>query len=320
MAGVILEARIVNGVDLRTLDQESRQGHGVVVVARHPELEGLEAPQDHVGRGGVQRGAVDLPEVEDPTDQLPRADGHAAHGVRVAVEEFRRAVNDEIGAELEWLLVDRRREGVVHDHDRADRSASLHQALEGEDLESGVGRRLQIEHATALGDLRFDRVPVVGLAELHVDAEARQELGEDLQGAAVGVLDAHHPLARREQGEEGVADGGHSGGEARRRLAAFEGSDLLLEHGHRRVGVARVDVARLLAGRHRVPTVHVIIGIGDAVDHGHGRCAPGLDVFLTSPHRRRSRSERRVVRRRIHLDLPTSSRPLRSSSAGATER
>ena len=65
-------------------------------------------------------------------------------------------------------------------------------------------------------------VVVGGVAELHLDADARQEVDEHLVGAAVGVLDRDDAVARREQREERVADRGHAGGEAGGRLRALQ--------------------------------------------------------------------------------------------------
>ena len=130
---------------------------------------------------------------------------------------------------------------------------------------------------------------VGGVAELDLDAEARQEVDEHLVGAAVGVLDRDDAVARREQREERVADGGHAGGEAGGRLRALEDADLLLEGVHGGVGVAAVDVARLAAQGHVQPAVHVRVAERGAVDDRHLRRALHQRLVLAGPDSQRRR-------------------------------
>jgi hypothetical protein len=56
----------------------------------------------------------------DRFDQRARSDDRAAKQIAMAAKIFRRRVNDEVGAELQRILQNRRREGVVDDRKRAD--------------------------------------------------------------------------------------------------------------------------------------------------------------------------------------------------------
>ena len=206
-----------------------------------------------VGRHRIERRAGDLAVVIDLPDQPRIAADDAAQRIGVAAQKLGGAVQHQVHAQLERVLVDGRGKRVVGHHDRAGACAGRGQARDVQHLERGVGGRFQVEHPAALGDRRLDLRVVGRIAQRHLHLEAGQELGEDLVGAAVGVLDRHDPVAGREQREERVADGGHAGGEAGGRLRAFQQPHLFLERVHGGVGVAAVDVARLAAQRHVQP-------------------------------------------------------------------
>ena len=201
----------------------------------------------------------------------------------MAAEEFGGAVQHQIGAQRQGVLVDGRREGVVGDHDGPDRVGRGGQTRDVQHLECRVGGRLQVDQPAAAGDGGLDLLVVVGLAELDLDADARQEVDEQLIGAAVGVLDRHDAIAGRQQGKEHVTDGGHAGGEARGSLGAFEDPDLLLEGVHGGIRVAAVDVARLAPKSYVEPRIHVRVAVGGAVDHGNLGRALHQGLLLAGP-------------------------------------
>src|SRR5678809_1072086 len=67
--------------------------------------------------------------------------------------------------------------------------------------------------------------------------------------AIMGLVKAgDHVVAGLDQPHDRGGDGGHAGCGRARGLGAFERGHALLEHGHGRVGIARIDVARYLAG------------------------------------------------------------------------
>jgi len=194
-------------------------------------------------------------------------------------------VDDQVRPERQGLLVDRGGQGVVDHHDRAGVVGDRGQPLDVDDLEGGVGGRLQVEQPAAPSQLGLDLPVIGGLAERDLDLPARQELEKELAGAAVAVLDRHDPVAWLDAGEERVANGGHARGEGGRGLGALEQTQLLLEDAHRRVAVSTVDVAGLLLERDRLPVVDVVVPEGYAVDHRHLRRAlPEAAAGLTTPH------------------------------------
>ncbi len=86
----------------------------VGVVALHAQFQRLHATQDGRRGIGVQRRAHDLAIVMDAADEVGAPAGETTHHVRMASEEFGGAVEDDVGPKREGLLVDRRREGIVH--------------------------------------------------------------------------------------------------------------------------------------------------------------------------------------------------------------
>ena len=194
-----------------------------------------------------QRGAGDLAVVVDRLDEVAPAGQRAAERVGVTAQELRGGVHDQVGAERQRLLVDRRREGVVDDHDRALLVRGRGERLDVDHLQRRVGRRLQVEHVEAAADGALDRLVILGVAQVDVDLLARQQVDEELVRAAVGVLDRDDAPARRQQREQRAANRRHARREGDRVLGPLQVGDLALEGAHRRVGVARVDVAGSVA-------------------------------------------------------------------------
>ena len=196
MVRVALQARVVDDGDARLGLQPAGDPERGLVLLPDAQRERLHAADEQVGGHRVERRAGDLAEVEDLRDECRIARDDAAEGIRVAAEELRGAVEDEIGPEGERALVDGRGKGVVDDDDGPGGMARGGQPLDVQHLERGVGGRLQVEQPGAARDGGLDGVVVAGVLKVHVDADARQELEEDAVGAAVGVADGDDAIAR----------------------------------------------------------------------------------------------------------------------------
>ncbi len=92
-AGV--EHRIHGGMRAQVLCH--RQGRGIL--ARHSQLQGLEAAQQQIGRHRTQARAIDFSVVMHLGHEFRSASQNAPHGVIVPTEKFCRAMHDEVGAE-----------------------------------------------------------------------------------------------------------------------------------------------------------------------------------------------------------------------------
>jgi len=120
--------------------------------------------------------------VEDRTDPVGVAADDAAHRVGVPSEKLGRAVDDEVGAEIERTLIDRGGERVVHYDRRPGGAGAVCQSGDVEHLQRRIRRALQVEQAAPPVDLDLDGLVVRGLAQSDVDPEPWQELDEKFVG------------------------------------------------------------------------------------------------------------------------------------------
>ena len=146
---------------------------------------------------------------------------------RVAVQELRRRVDDDVGAERERPLEERAREGVVDDDDGAAPCAiSASGARCRRSSSVGlVGVSSQSMRVAAVTRLRTASGSVVS-TKANVDAVARQDLREEAVGAAVRLSEHDDVLAGLDERHDGRG-GGHARGEGvrvRRRPRAPRGS------------------------------------------------------------------------------------------------
>jgi hypothetical protein len=144
----------------------------------------------------------------------------------VAAEELRRRVDDDVGAERERLLQQRRGERVVHDHARARLAGGGADRGDVGDVQQRVRRRLEPQHVglERLGGparqvRRGQPLDLPGVV-------ARARLG-DPGDALVAVVGDHEVRAGRQLAEHRGARR-HSGGE-RDRLPALEAAEHGLE-------------------------------------------------------------------------------------------
>ena len=110
----------------------------------------------------------------------------AADDVGVAAEVLGRRMHDEVGAELQRALVDRRRERVVDGDERA--ALARHDAGDVDDVQRRVGRRLDPDQARLLAHRPLEGVEVRLVDQVIADPEARQDLVDEPVRAAVEVL------------------------------------------------------------------------------------------------------------------------------------
>ena len=211
-------------------------------MARHAHGQRLHPARQRVGRRRLEDAPEQLPRRLQPVDERRAAGERAGGDVAVAVQVLRRRVHDEIDAESERLLIDRARERVVDHRDHAVRATGVGDAADVHAAERRIDRRLEPEHLRLLRQHGL-RLREIGEAdEARRDARARQEIGDEVQRAAVDRRAADDLVAGLHQAEERrrrrrLARRGHH-----RRLGAFDDRDLGFDRLHRRIRVARVDV------------------------------------------------------------------------------
>jgi hypothetical protein len=132
----------------------------------------------------------------------PFAAAHqATQHVAVPAEKLGRTVNDHVHTQRQRVLVQRRGERVIRHHNGTDTLGSGHQTLDIQYFEGRIGGCFQVHQLATLGDFPFDFFVIERLAQRHLHTGTRQELFENLVGAAIAVLGRHDPIA---MGQEGV--------------------------------------------------------------------------------------------------------------------
>ena len=156
------------------------------------------------------------------------SDGAADH-VGVAAEVLRRRVDDEVGAERERLLQERRGEGVVDGEQRAGRVRRVGGAADVDDVQQRVRRRLDPHELRVVVEVRGEAV-----VEL-VGGDVREAVAlrlVDPRGhpvhAAVDVRDQDDALARVDEVHDRRRRA-EAGGERDAVLGALEARERLLE-------------------------------------------------------------------------------------------
>ncbi len=173
----------------------------------------------------------------------------------MAADRLGRAVHDDVRAERERPLADRRGEGVVHRQQGPVVVRKPGRALEVHHREGGIGRGFDVQDAVARLERACPGVRVARIDAIHAPAEARGAPVEQRVGSAVALVECHDVVARLETGEEHRRDRRHAGGEQQPHLGALEGREPLLARAQRRMPIALVERARRaggLGGAHRV--------------------------------------------------------------------
>src|SRR5947207_167899 len=100
--------------------EESGDCLTVAIVSLHAQCEGLDTAQDQPGdvrRDNSAQHFGDLP--PRGLDERLRGNDHSTHEIRMSTQILRRAVHDYVYSREEWSLIDRSRDGVVHDSRQA---------------------------------------------------------------------------------------------------------------------------------------------------------------------------------------------------------
>jgi len=238
-------------------------------MALHAQGERLEAAQgqEAVERPGHSTYGV-LEEGEALGELAVLADGDdTPHHVRMAVQVFGRRMEDDVEAELERALRPGCREGVVADGHDAALARRLGHALEIDQLEQRVGRRLHPDHARLGSEGGLERST---LAQVRVaDREAGRALPHALEepvGAAIEIVHRGYVGAVIEELEH-RRGGGEARGEGEALPSALEVGEAALVSHARRVLAARILVALV----HARALLHVGRGRVDRRHDGAGR-------------------------------------------------
>mmetsp|Transcript_10221 Transcript_10221/g.46890 ORF Transcript_10221/g.46890 Transcript_10221/m.46890 type:complete len:402 (+) Transcript_10221:3891-5096(+) len=254
------------------LVREGREGLGEVVAPSETAVGGVRFVEEGMPAGGPVEPAL--------------LDAHAADAGAVAADPLGEGGDDDVRAEVEAPGQVRGGEGAVHDEGHVVVVGNLGDGLKVADLERGVGHGLAEDGAGLVVNRCPDVLGVVHVDEPDGDAEGGEDVVELRVGATVQLVAGHDVVASLGEVDDGVENGGSSGGGGDRSEGVAT-----LELGHARLedvggGVADtgVDVAELLQGEQ----VGGVLGVlelvrGSAVE---GNAAGGtltetIDVLIT---------------------------------------
>src|SRR5216684_1832958 len=136
---------------------------------------------------------------------------------------------------------------------------------------------------SSIGRLRYGGAEAVVIARLDEgrgDAEARQGVGEQIDGAAVERGGRDDVVAGAEQRGDGEMHRGHAARGAHRADARLERREPLLQHGRRRVGDAGVDVSGALQVEQGGGVVRILEHErGGLIDRRGARAGDGIGML-----------------------------------------
>ena len=127
-------------------------------------------------------------------DKIGTAANHASERVCVSAEKLGRAVNNQIRAEIDRLLIDGRGKRVVDNHPGLVAMSYGSQSGEIDHFDSRVCRAFQIHHLASLADCRLDCFVIAGIAQRHFDAKPRQKFDKEFIRPSVAVLNRNDAI------------------------------------------------------------------------------------------------------------------------------
>ena len=230
------------------LGERDRDGGRRVGLPAHAHRQRLQSLEQHPGIERRERRAGLADQVVDVVlDEFLRGEDDAAEAAALAVDVLGGGIDDAVGAELERVLEQRRREHVVDHQRRARRVRDLGDRRDVEHLERRIGRALQEERLGVRPHRLAPLLEVGAVDQRRGDAVARQVLLDHVAAGAEQRLGGDDVVAGPDLAHQRGGDRRHAGRGRARGLRAFERRHALLEHGHGRIGEARILVARLLA-------------------------------------------------------------------------
>ncbi len=277
------------------LGQEIEHRRGVLHVALHAQRQGLDALQQVEGIGRRQAGAEIAQALgARPHDEGGRAellaeddaviagiglgdggklaggrkvetaavDDDAADGDAVAADPLGDGMHHDVGAELDRPAEIGRCEGVVDQQRNAGGMGDVGDLRDVEHLETGIADGLGDDQPGLGPDGGAEAVEIARLDERRRDAEARQCVGQQIDGAAVERRGGDDVVARAHERGDGEVHRGHAARRADRADAGFERRNPFLQNGGRRIGDAGVDVAGALQIEQRGRMVGILKDVG----------------------------------------------------------
>ena len=125
----------------------------------------------------------------------------------MAADILGQGMHDDICAKLDRLAQDRRGDGVIHHQRYAAGMGDVGQGLQVDDIACRVADAFAVHQLGVVVDQLGDGLGRVIAGEAHINAEARQQVGEQGVGAAVQLWGGDDIVAGTGQGLDGIVNG-----------------------------------------------------------------------------------------------------------------
>ena len=168
----------------------------------------------------------------------------AADGDPVPADKLGEGVDDDVRAVVEGFQQVRRGQGRIQHQRDLRRVGYAGNRFDVKDLTTGIAYGFRVNQAGFGPDGFPECFRVARVHEGGVDAETGQGVTEQVVGAAVQRVGCDDMAAAVHQRAYRQVDGGHAAGRRYCAGAPFQSGNALFQHRHRRVGDARIDVAR----------------------------------------------------------------------------
>ena len=181
----------------------------------------------------------------------------------MTAEKLGQRMNRDVGAVIERLQQDRRRDGVVDHQRHAMPMRDLCQRFDVADIAGGIADRLSEDRLGVVVDQSFDGVGLVAVGETGRDALTRQDVAEQGVRRAVQLRDRDDVAAAVGEIDEGKMQRRLTGRDRERPDAAFEFGNAFFQYRRGRIG----DPAVAVALRFEIEQRGAMIGAVECVSH-----------------------------------------------------
>jgi len=267
-----LQTRIGNTSDLRVLLEELSDLHSVLAVLLHAHSKCADSTEDKEGIEWAHNATSVLAPLADETCVFCCfCDDDSTDDIAVSVEVFCDAVEDNVSAEDERVLEDRRSEGVVDDEDSASLVGDLGDLAQVSHSSERISGSLDIDDLSlALLDAAADLLGVGSVDDGGLHAIAAEDVAKEVDSRSVHNLAADSMVTSLEEGEDSTRNSAHSRGKGNAVLAVLQ-----LSNGHLKLlnsGIAhtRIDVALALLAKEISAHLRVVKDKGAGLEDREG--------------------------------------------------
>src|SRR5450759_1085341 len=199
-----------------------RDLHRVLVLALHPDIEGLQSALQEPACERIRRLAPNHHLPPDLVNERLVPAHHAGEDVVVAVQVFRGRMDDDVYAVLDGAKVDWARERRVDDEGDALRVRQILERAELEHTTRRIDWRLEKDHSRRLLESFPPRPRLERIHEGHLDPHSREVFGEELARSTIDPRARDEMIAGTKECQHRARGCAHPAGQHQRRFRSFQ--------------------------------------------------------------------------------------------------